>query len=80
MTAETVPQSKVQQVLERLGFQAKGSFDSHTVFEHPGTHALILLPQWTKTLLPTHVVGVRRTLVENGLIQEKEFERFVNQQ
>ena len=63
-------------LLFNLGFKAIPTSGKHYIFEHPISKALVILPQYEDQAYVdrTHLVAVRRILIENGLIDEVRFD------
>jgi len=68
---------KIERLLQRFGFEMKKSKGSHITFTHPGIKSVIVLSARHGSVSKHQVVYVLRTLVENKLISEGEFEDFL---
>ena len=62
----------LKQLLFNLEFKVVPTLGNHYIFEHPISKALVILPQYEDQayLDRTHLVAVRRILIENGLIDD----------
>jgi hypothetical protein len=69
----------LEALLTRLGFECVPVEGDQLVFTHKDSGALIILPprKWIDPVDKVHSVAVRRTLVENGLIEADEFDWIV---
>lgn len=72
-----VKYSKIERLLNRLGFEIRRSA-AHVMFVHPGTKAVVVISHRSGVVSLHQVVYVRKTLVENELITEAEFDRRIN--
>ena len=66
-------------LLRQLGFAPVSTAGTQKVFENPSVNAIIILPPYApnEPVRPHHLVTVRKTVVENGLIDEDAFERLM---
>ena len=69
----------LEALLTRLGFERVPVEGDQLVFTHKDSGALIILPprKWIDPVDQVHLAAVRRTLVENGLIEAGEFDWIV---
>ena len=72
--------ASLEELLTQVGFKTLPTAGKHQVFKEPVSKAMVVLPAYPKQaqVRPIHLVAVRRTLVENGLIDEDVFDRFIN--
>lgn len=80
MMSDKVSPARLHQLLDDLGFSRRRVPGSHFVFRHPPSDTLILLPEQENGFVPrTQVVAVRRMLIEKGLVEPDDFDRWVLQ-
>jgi predicted RNA binding protein YcfA (HicA-like mRNA interferase family) len=70
---------KFKKTLFNLGFfesQVKGS---HRTFRHPSSGTTVVLPwrQLDKYVSPAHLISIKRTLSETGVLDRDSFERLL---
>ena len=66
----------LKQLLFKLEFQSIPTLGNHYIFEHPISQALVILPKYEDQVYvdQTHLIAVRRILIEYGLIDEVRFD------
>jgi predicted RNA binding protein YcfA (HicA-like mRNA interferase family) len=69
----------VEKLLLRLGFVNCSPTGRQRVFQHPGSETVIVLPAYEhgEMVRPIHLVGIRKMLVENGLITSAAFDGYM---
>ncbi|NER37950.1 MAG: type II toxin-antitoxin system HicA family toxin [Oscillatoria sp. SIO1A7] len=79
--AREISFARLEELLTKVGFQTLPTAGKHQVFKEPVSEAMVVLPAYPKQaqVRPIHLVAVRRTLVENGLIDEDVFDKITNQ-
>lgn len=80
MMTREVNFAMLEELLTKAGFKSLPTAGNHRVFKEPVSEAMVILPAYPKQaqVRPIHLVAVRRTLVENGLIDEGAFDRLTN--
>lgn len=70
----------LERALKELGFHAKPIDSSHQLFEHAATSAGFVMPndRAEDVVRPSDFVKVRRTLIENGIIEGEAFDRMLH--
>jgi hypothetical protein len=78
MKTEAIVFSDLIQLLFRLGF-TQYSVGNQEVFQHVESDTSIVLPHYElrEILRPIHVVGTRKILVENGLMEPAAFDGYL---
>jgi hypothetical protein len=66
-------------LLRQWGFAPVSTAGTQRVFENASLNAIIILPPYAtnEPVRPHHLVTVRKTVVENGIIDEDAFERLM---
>ncbi len=79
MTHKTLTQADLERALTAVGFVAGQTRGQHKVYRHQPTDTVVVLPlNLTGTPLnPLHLVAVRRTLLERGVIDGEAFDRLL---
>ncbi len=74
--SERTETSDLERLLLRLGFVAVESAGSHRGYRHQSSGTVIVLPpsRANGTANRAHLVAIRRTLVERGVITESSFD------
>jgi predicted RNA binding protein YcfA (HicA-like mRNA interferase family) len=69
----------LEKLLLRLGFVNCPSTGTQRVFQHADSETVIVLPAYETDELvrPIHLVGMRKILVENGLITSAAFDGYM---
>jgi hypothetical protein len=77
--AATLTFARLDSYLAGLGFHVKPVEDSHVAYRHPASGAVIVLrPHRASDKVSQSVwVVVRRTLVENGLVEPESLEEWL---
>ena len=68
--------SKLYNLLNTLGFLKQEYPNSHIIFKQPEQNQpLIILPYTSprKSVTPSHLLAVKRTLIDNHIINEQDF-------
>lgn len=80
MMTREVNFATLEELLMKAGFKTLSTAGNKRVFKEPVSEAMVILPAYPKhaQVRPIHLVAVRRTLVENGLIDEDAFDRLTN--
>ncbi|MCX5962028.1 MAG: type II toxin-antitoxin system HicA family toxin [Cyanobacteria bacterium] len=78
MKTEVIVFSDLIQLLSRLGF-TQHSVGNQEVFQHLESGTSIVLPHYElrDRLRPIHIVGTRKILVENGLMEQAAFDGYL---
>ena len=81
MIAKQITYVELDHLLARLGFVESTIEGRWRAYRHSDSDSLIILSNRDRTLPARKVdlVSVRRHLVENDLIEEREFEAFLDQ-
>ncbi|NEP62731.1 MAG: addiction module toxin, HicA family [Symploca sp. SIO2G7] len=76
--SRTITFAELEKLLLKLGFTALPTTGNHQVFKHQGSGALVVLPDYLKQAWvdTTHLVAVRRILLEYELLKEESFDLF----
>ncbi len=71
--------TELEQLLLKLGFTSLPTTGSYYVFQYLASEALIILPGYEQKAYvdATHLVAVRRILIEHGLMDESAFDSFL---
>jgi len=79
MISRSITFAELEKWLLKLGFAASPTTGNHQVFKHQGSGALVVLPDYPKQawVNTTHLVAVRRILLEYELLKEESFDLFV---
>jgi predicted RNA binding protein YcfA (HicA-like mRNA interferase family) len=78
--ADTVSFAALEQVLESLGFVSTRVPGSHVRYDHPSGAVLVLRDHdGAEPVGPGNLAVVRRTLVENGLIDRARLEELLRE-
>lgn len=69
----------LEQLLFKIGFTKVPTTGSQQVYQYPSSGTLVILPAYEQQAYVQflHLVAVRRILVENGLINTKNFDSFM---
>lgn len=69
----------LERALIRLGFILSRSTASHKTYSNEFFGAMVVLPPHSKneSVSPAHLVAVRRTLSEKGVVDQDSFERLL---
>jgi predicted RNA binding protein YcfA (HicA-like mRNA interferase family) len=78
---DTITFAALDEVLQSLGFVLTRVPGSHVAYEHPASGAALLLRdhEGREAVGPASLVVVRRTLVDNGLIDRTRLEGLLRQ-
>jgi hypothetical protein len=76
---ENITFDDLERLLAKLGFTPCEATASQRVFEYPPLSTLVVLPSYKaqELIRPIHLVAVRRTLIDNGLITAAAFDGFL---
>lgn len=79
--SSTVTYAQLQTFLRGLHFVKVPMETSHTAFHHSGSDTLIVMADRGRTgrANPSDLASVRRHLVDNGILDEDAFDRFLNE-
>lgn len=71
----------LERLLTRSGFALSRSADTHRLYRHQGSDAIVVLPGVAAThgASPAHVAAVRRILRDRGLMDSEAFEELLQQ-
>ena len=74
--SKAITYADVERLLTQLGFVAEDTTGSFKVFRHQASDALIVLPSShaSDSVDPSHLVAVRKHVLENGLSDEDSFD------
>ncbi|NET62430.1 MAG: type II toxin-antitoxin system HicA family toxin [Symploca sp. SIO2E6] len=77
--SKSITFAELEKWLLKLGFAVLPTTGNHQVFKHQGSGELVVLPDypqqaWVDT---THLVAVRRILLEYELLKEESLDLFV---
>ena len=77
--AKPIAFTDLDRLLVATGFTCERPAHTHTLYTHSPTGKVVLLPAWQPgdVALPHHLVAVRRFLVDWGILDEEEFERWL---
>ncbi|MBE9233416.1 type II toxin-antitoxin system HicA family toxin [Cuspidothrix issatschenkoi LEGE 03284] len=69
----------LEQLLFKIGFTKVPTTGSQQVYQYPSSGTLVILPAYEQQAYVQflYLVAVRRILVENGLINTKNFDSFM---
>ena len=79
MKANPIFFTDLDRLLSGVGFVCERPAHTHTLYTHAPSEALLMLPNWKPGDLaqPFHVAVVRRTLVDWGILDEDDVERWL---
>jgi hypothetical protein len=76
---EAITFADLEKLLLKLNFVARSTSGTHKVFEYLPLGTVLVFPPYQpqETVRPIHLISVRKTLVENGLISVAAFDGFL---
>lgn len=79
MTSKKVTYDSLEQLLLHIGFIRGYTAGSHKVYEHTPSDTIILLPpsRPDEVVDAIHLLAVRKTVVERGVLDGDEFDRLL---
>lgn len=79
MISKMVTYDELEHLLIQVGFVVSRAADGHKVYKHQASDTLIVLPSNgdNDSVSLTHLVAVRRTIAEKGLLDGESFDRLL---
>ena len=81
MMTKKVTFATLENLLFSLSFKQVQTAGYQQVFQESNSETLVVLPAYSKksSVRPVHLVAVKKTLVENGLIDPDIFDQYINE-